>query len=210
MGLTPQEKCTNCGREIGNLESPCVFKGNIVCSGCDRNLRSEIKTPWPKWVVSLAILCLVLAVAAVVIYENGEMQAQQLQSQAQQLQAQTQRLRTQVNESAQTIYELNNKLSQDQNSIKTLKLNQLQILLKFRDVLGAAQALQNENDTLRKQSTIIIDAMQKYIADEQKNRDAYQQEMTEALNTFVSQVNSLHTSGPPLPPSNLLENLNSK
>jgi hypothetical protein len=28
------EKCTNCERDIGNLETPWVFKSNIVCRRC--------------------------------------------------------------------------------------------------------------------------------------------------------------------------------
>ena len=33
------EVCTNCGRAIGKLEQPCVFKDEIVFSECDQKLR---------------------------------------------------------------------------------------------------------------------------------------------------------------------------
>jgi predicted Zn finger-like uncharacterized protein len=36
------EICSTCGEEIGKLEQPCVFKGEIVCAECDKKLRSDL------------------------------------------------------------------------------------------------------------------------------------------------------------------------
>lgn len=35
------EKCENCGREIGRLETPYVFSEHIVCFDCDQRLRRQ-------------------------------------------------------------------------------------------------------------------------------------------------------------------------
>lgn len=33
-GAPAQEKCENCGRAIGKLETPAIWKNHIVCDGC--------------------------------------------------------------------------------------------------------------------------------------------------------------------------------
>ena len=46
------ETCENCGRQIGNLETPHVFRGHVVCADCDAKLRSDDSTPTPTMVDS--------------------------------------------------------------------------------------------------------------------------------------------------------------
>lgn len=36
------EACSNCSKEIGELEQACVFNGKIVCAECDKKLRSDL------------------------------------------------------------------------------------------------------------------------------------------------------------------------
>ena len=35
------EVCSNCERAIGNLETPCVFNGRVVCFDCNQRLRRQ-------------------------------------------------------------------------------------------------------------------------------------------------------------------------
>src|SRR5262245_11404074 len=44
------EICENCGRSIGNLETPHLHNGRVVCSGCAEKLEVEIPyaTPAPQ------------------------------------------------------------------------------------------------------------------------------------------------------------------
>jgi len=37
------ETCGNCGRPIGNLEIPAVFKGSIVCAECHKKLCDQLR-----------------------------------------------------------------------------------------------------------------------------------------------------------------------
>lgn len=39
------ETCENCGKQIGDLETPHVFQGHIVCAECDRRLRQAVPRP---------------------------------------------------------------------------------------------------------------------------------------------------------------------
>ncbi len=38
------EKCTNCERTIGNMETPCVFDGHVVCAECHARLSAKPET----------------------------------------------------------------------------------------------------------------------------------------------------------------------
>ncbi|HEV58828.1 MAG TPA: PH domain-containing protein [Phycisphaerales bacterium] len=39
------ETCENCGKQIGDLETPHVFQGHIVCAECDKKLRTGGSPP---------------------------------------------------------------------------------------------------------------------------------------------------------------------
>ncbi|MCL5946281.1 MAG: hypothetical protein M1472_05440 [Planctomycetes bacterium] len=76
------ETCANCGRSIGNLEMPCVFHENIVCSECNEQLNriritttSESATPYPTKIpitpwerifIILASFLVLIIIAAVI------------------------------------------------------------------------------------------------------------------------------------------------
>jgi uncharacterized membrane protein YvbJ len=36
-----EEFCENCGQMIGKLQTAYVFKGHVVCCGCEQKLKSE-------------------------------------------------------------------------------------------------------------------------------------------------------------------------
>jgi hypothetical protein len=38
------ETCTNCNRAIGNLETPHLYEGHIVCADCYQRLEAEHRT----------------------------------------------------------------------------------------------------------------------------------------------------------------------
>lgn len=50
MSSTPQlEECANCGRMIGRLETPCVFRDEVVCAECFSRLSSAIGYAAPSF-----------------------------------------------------------------------------------------------------------------------------------------------------------------
>ena len=44
---TTMETCANCGRTIGNLETPAVWNGSVVCADCHGILERQNKTAQP-------------------------------------------------------------------------------------------------------------------------------------------------------------------
>jgi len=41
------EKCCNCGRDIGNLETPMIWRNVIVCEACNERLIHPTQRPAP-------------------------------------------------------------------------------------------------------------------------------------------------------------------